>query len=182
MRPVTLLTRRLELNQPNEADLEAVVEYCRDPLSERFLTIPWPYEPAHAEAFVTEHVPSGWDTGAEFTWALRRDGELLGMIGIRMPSRMIGYWLGRPHRGNGYMTEAVSRVADWVFSIGTDAVLWEAVIGNWASASVARRAGFSFTGEGTAVVPSRDGSLGTVWQGRLDATDSRDPKPGWPRA
>jgi hypothetical protein len=54
------------------------------------------------------------------------------------------------------------------------------VLGNEASVSVARKVGFSYTGEGPANVPARDGSRPPAWHGVIRSTDSRTPKPGWP--
>ena len=52
MRPVTLRTARLTLDEPRLADAELVTEYCQDPLFERYLTTPWPYTRADADAFL----------------------------------------------------------------------------------------------------------------------------------
>jgi len=180
MIPVILRTQRLVLDQPTAVDRHLVAEYCRDPLFEGFMTTPWPYELTHATAFVNDMVPMGWRTDTEYTWAIRVDGELGGMISFREELRMIGYWLGAPHRGHGYMTEAASAVVDWVFSIGRPTVLWECVAGNLASASVARKVGFRYTGTRPAAVIARDGSETLAWHGELGAGDDRSPRPGWP--
>ena len=75
MRSVTLRSARLVLDQPGERDVDTIARYCTDPLFERYLTTPWPYERRHAEGFVREFVPSGWESGDECTWALRRTEE-----------------------------------------------------------------------------------------------------------
>jgi RimJ/RimL family protein N-acetyltransferase len=174
---------RLLLDQPTEADIDAITGYCQDPVFERFLTLPWPYERKDAEFFVNEYVPHGWETGTEVTWALRRDEVLLGVVGVRASRSMVGFWLGAPHRGRGYMPLAVSAVADWVFASGwLHDIRWEAVVGNTASLAVARKAGFRYTGIEPANVVGRDGSRPDSWQAVLHAEDDRAPKPGWPDA
>ncbi len=192
MQPVTLHANgvaggpgsgALLLDQPTRGDIDAITLSCQDPIVEDFLTIPWPYARADAEFFVNEFVPNGWETGDEATWALRSDGEFLGVIGLRANTGMIGFWLGAPHRGRGFMPRAVSAVSDWAFETqfaGLSAIRWEAVVGNVASLAVARKTGFRFTGVAASVVAGRDGSHGPAWQAVLHATDDRAPKPGWP--
>src|SRR5690606_12282165 len=53
MDPFELRAGPLTLDRPGEGDIDRIAEYCQDPLFERFLTIPWPYERQHAEHFVT---------------------------------------------------------------------------------------------------------------------------------
>jgi RimJ/RimL family protein N-acetyltransferase len=183
VRPFTLGAGELLLDQPTEADVDAIAGYCQDPVFERFLTLPWPYERKDAEFFVNEYVPHGWETGTEVTWALRRDEVLLGVVGVRASRSMVGFWLGAPHRGRGYMPLAVSAVADWAFANRwLDRIRWEAVVGNAASLAVARKAGFRYTGIEPANVVGRDGSRPDSWQAVLHAEDDRAPKPGWPDA
>jgi RimJ/RimL family protein N-acetyltransferase len=174
--PFALGTARLTLDQPRESDMDDITRYCQDPLFARFMTVPVPYRREDAEYFVREHVPDGWMTDTEYTWAIRTAGSpgLLGMIGLRTERPDLGYWLGEPHRGRGYMTEAVRAVADWALQSGWDHVEWECVAGNTASASVARRAGFAYTGEGPSVITFRDGSHPHSWHGILP------PQPGTP--
>lgn len=181
--PVVLASGNLLLDQPTTADIALVTQYCQDPLFEHYLTLPWPYQRSDAEFFVTEFVPAGWSSGTEATWALRAEGRFLGVIGLRRPTGMIGFWLGAEHRGHGWMPRAVTAVVDWASTHGyVDPVRWECVVGNLASMSVARTTGFTFTGTGPATVTSRDGSHPESWHGELHSTDSREPKPGWPIA
>ncbi len=177
---VELTTARLRLDQPTADDRELIVEYCRDPIFERFMLTPWPYEPAHVDGFVRDHVPNAWRADTEYTWALRDGGALLGMVSYREASRMIGFWLGAPHRGKGYMPEAVSAVADWLFAQGRERIEWEAVVGNLASAAVARKVGFTFAGTGPSVLGSREGGTAACWHGSLHRDDDRRQKDGWP--
>lgn len=176
MKPAVLTTSRLVLDQPGTNDRDLIVEYCRDPLFEVFLTTPWPYEPKHAEQFVTSYVPDGWTSDREYTWALRTDGVFAGVIGYREATRDIGYWIGGPHRGRGLMTEASTAVIDWLFSLGRRTILWECVPGNQASAAVARKTGFTYSGTGPSALADNQLS----WHASLAATDTRNEKPGWP--
>jgi RimJ/RimL family protein N-acetyltransferase len=182
MEPVTLTTARLVLDQPTLADVDVVTQYCQDPLFERYMVTPWPYRRSDAETFIGTLVPGWWESGSEFTWALRLDGELIGCVGYRTVGKDIGYWLGEPHRGNGYVPEAVGAVLDWIFDGGGDTVLWECKPGNMSSLAVARKTGFTFTGEGPALFTDRDGGHPIAWRARIDAGDPRVPTGGWPAA
>jgi RimJ/RimL family protein N-acetyltransferase len=180
MKPVTLRTARLVLDRPTADDIDRVTEFCQDPVFETYMVTPWPYQRSDAQVFVTELVPRWWDEGSEYTWAIRFEGELIGMIGFRTQRLDIGFWLGAPYRGNGYMPEATNGVLDWLFTQGFETVLWECFPGNTASVSVARKTGFTFTGVAPSIVMRRDGTHSPAWHGTISPSDSRDPKPGWP--
>ncbi len=177
MVPFELRSARLVLDQPGEADVDAIAAYCQDPLFERFLTTPWPYTRDHAVSFVTGYVAGGWRDDREYTWAVRVDGALTGMIGLRHEDDgrvNLGYWMGAPHRGRGYLGEAMDAVLDWGFARGMRSIRWEAVVGNVASASSARSRGFRYDG----IAPGEDGA--PSWHAHLTAADDRTPQPGWP--
>ena len=167
MRSISITTERLVLDQPVSSDRNRIAEYCRDPAFESYMTLPWPYEPKHADFFIDQVAPNGWARKTEFNWAIREGVgmPILGAIGYRLRNNDLGYWLGAPHRGNGYMTEALVGVTDWLFSIGTKQVLWECIVGNTPSANVAQRAGFEYTGERPSDVKFRDGSHPPAWHG-----------------
>lgn len=111
MDPFVLRTQHLVLDQPAARDVDDIATYCADPVFERFMVTPWPYERRHAEYFVEEYAPGGWARGDEWTWAIRErpGGALLGVVGIRLDSGMVGYWLGSPHRGRGIVPRHCAR-------------------------------------------------------------------------
>lgn len=183
MDPVTLDTARMVLDTPLLSDAPLVANYCTDPLFEAFMATPWPYRTSDAAYFLSKVVPDGWVTGYELTWALRAStaGPLMGVIGWRPRLGDIGYWLGAPHRGSGLMTEAVNAVTDWIFATQSVAAIgWECFFGNLASMSVARKAGFTFTGEGPSHIVARDGGHPLSWHGVIGRGDPHSPTPGWP--
>ncbi|MBG6213351.1 MAG: GNAT family N-acetyltransferase [Cryobacterium sp.] len=197
MRAFALASPVVLLNQPAASDTDRILEYCQDPIFERYLTVPWPYDRKHAEGFLDEFVPDGWMTDREYTWAVREPGgsELLGVIGLRLAGESatakasvhrvgsIGFWLGAPHRGRGLIPEAQRLVADWAFSTGTiDVLHWECLLGNVASARAAWKSGFRYAGVSQSVAAYRDGSYPESWQGHLAAGDDRNPQPCWPAA
>ena len=183
VRAPVLHTEQLWLDLPVLSDRYAVAGYCADPLFETLMTLPWPYEQRHADFFLFRVVPGGWLSGEELTWAIRESegGPLLGIIGWRRGMSDIGFWLGAPHRGRGLMTEAVLAITDWLaVELGVTEIAWECVRGNAASAAVARKCGFTFTGERATQLTFRDGSHPPAWHGRFRVGDTREEKPGWP--
>ncbi|MFF2274844.1 GNAT family N-acetyltransferase [Agromyces sp. NPDC058126] len=176
---MVLRTARLVLDLPVEGDVVRVAEYCTDPLFEQFLTTPWPYTETHARGFLTEHVPSAWQTGSELTWAIRTEsgGPLLGVISLRADGREVGFWLGAEHRGSAYTAEALAAVCEWAFAElpRTETVTWRANAGNVASAMVARAGGFRNTTTAATTVPGRDGTDLEGWsaeRGRIPAANA----------
>jgi len=168
MRPVALRTTRLVLDLPTPADAELVTHYCQDPLFERYLTTPWPYSRSDADAFLGTHVPESWASGVELTWAIRRasGAPVLGVISVRETQHELGFWLGAEHRGAGLMSEAATAVTEWTLGggiRGAKTVFWRAVVGNDASARVARAAGFRRIEPDDATVPTRDGGTLPAW-------------------
>lgn len=185
MQPFELRTARLVLNQPGPDDVDAIAEYCADPVFEHFLPTPWPYTRADAVSFTTGFVPRAWSDDSEATWAVRLNtsGALIGMISLRLQRHDIGFWVGAPHRGFGYMPEAASAVADWALDGGilnASEVRWESVVGNIASARVARKAGFRYAGIAPSSDPARDGTSRQSWHATL-APGIRSVHAGWPQ-
>ena len=182
MTPVALFTDRLVLDQPTGLDVDTITDLLQEPVFARYLReLPLPYRRRDAVDFVTRFVPEGWRREREQTWAIRRDGEFIGVIGARLIGlRDVGFWLGAPHRGQGFLGEALGAVLAHRFASGCEIVRWECVAGNLPSARAAHRAGFAFTGERPATRANRDGLRLPSWFGELRASDDRTPKPGWP--
>ncbi|GAA5095359.1 GNAT family N-acetyltransferase [Microbacterium yannicii] len=184
MEPTILRTRRLELSLPVEADVDAIYEACQDAETQRYTTVPSPYERTHAEEFVPR-TDADWESGAHVTWAMREGPVLAGMIGLyRLDGRgagELGYWVSPWSRRRGLLTEAARAVLDWGFAAdgpGLQRIEWRAVVGNVGSARAARTLGFRY--EGTlrqALVGAQGRDDG--WIAGLLATDDRTPQP-WP--
>jgi ribosomal-protein-alanine N-acetyltransferase len=112
--PVVLRTLRV-------ADAPRIAELCGDWEVARMTSlIPHPYLPGMAEAWIAA---SGDDhaTGTACTYAITRadDGLLVGAIGLKAPvdrPDAFGYWVGRPHWGNGYATAAARGVVALAFA------------------------------------------------------------------
>lgn len=77
--------------------------------------------------------------------------ECIGRISIRKTEEEnlwnIGYWLHPDHQGKGYMTEAVSVIVDWGFSVlETQEITAEHASWNEASGKVLLNVGFTHIG------------------------------------
>lgn len=186
MIPVELRSERLVLNAIREDDAARVEEYCGDSEIQRFLPLPSPYTAQDAAGFVGAYARGLAESDDKLLWAIRRaNGELAGAIELRRHDdgvASVGYWLGPPHRRLGIMTEALLLVVRHAFA-ATDRpvhrIAWQALVGNTASAGVARAAGFRFEGTARESVVQRDAHVDCWLAARLD-TDPDGPAPGWP--
>ncbi|GAA1688722.1 GNAT family N-acetyltransferase [Microbacterium sediminicola] len=178
---IVLRTERLELSPPTEADIDALYEACQDDAIQRYTTVPSPYTRADAENFVAL-IPEWWADGSEANWAIRLGGKLVGMIGlhkISLGAAKFGYWIAPEARGIGVSTEAGRAVIDAGFQhFDLQRIEWRAVVGNVASAGVARSLGFRYEGILRLALYSPRGRE-DAWVSGILTTDDRTPQP-WP--
>jgi ribosomal-protein-alanine N-acetyltransferase len=85
-------------------------------------TIPQPYTPASAEAWIRHRSAYAAQHGHEICFAIRSpDGSLAGSVGVddlpagHWDSGELGYWLGRAHRGRGIARTAVQAFISYAF-------------------------------------------------------------------
>src|SRR3954454_7653923 len=115
--PVRLRTERLLLRPPQPKDAARMHCLVSDIAVARTTgTIPHPYPPGAAQAFIRRLLAAGETaTGnrptLELAIARAEDDAFLGMVKITSgPSAApanVAYYVGRPHWGQGYATEAV---------------------------------------------------------------------------
>ncbi len=184
MDSVTLRTPRLELSIPTVDDVDAIHDACQDADTQRYTTVPSPYERRHAEEFVPK-VAADWASGAHVTWAMREGDVLAGMIGLyRLDGNgggELGYWVSPWSRRRGLLVEAARAVLDWGFSpdgLGLTRIEWNAVVGNIGSARAARTLGFRYEGLRRQALVGKD-RRDDGWHAALLATDDREPQ-DWP--
>ncbi|WP_405702604.1 GNAT family N-acetyltransferase [Streptomyces sp. NBC_00069] len=179
MEPTTLTTERLFLRPFAPSDAEEVYAACQDPDIPRWTMVPFPYERDHARGFVGELVPRGWrdDTAYSFAVRLGPGGPLIAAVGVHVhevfgtSAYEIGFWAVKEHRGQGFMTEAVTAVARWAFTeLGAARLEWRAEVGNAASRAVAVKAGFRMEGLLRASLHRTD-SVRDCWVGALLPSD-----------
>ena len=146
-----LHTTRLLLRPWQESDLDALYELSKDPLVGP--DCGWnPHQSREESQQVLTKLLMN-----SYTWAivLKETGEVIGDISL-MPfgtgshtknenEKEIGFWLGRPYWGNGYMPEACLRLMDYAFAENNASCIWIAHHDkNEKSARVQEKCGFRF--------------------------------------
>lgn len=116
-----LSTQRLRLRAPDHpGDARQIGALAADrAIADTTLSIPHPYTDADAVAWMA-HVGRAWRAGREAVWVVTtvRDG-IVGGIGLILDAPQaaaeLGYWIGVPHAGRGYATEAARAVLAFGF-------------------------------------------------------------------
>ncbi len=144
-----LETKRLAMRAPRLGDVKTVAALANDRrIAENTARIPHPYKTSDAEGFITGANRPGGDTVYMITL---RGGPIVGACGIvrQEPTPELGIWLGVPHWGKGYATEALHAVIDYAFTdLGHEALQAGARVTNPASRRVLEKCGFQWTGVG----------------------------------
>ena len=114
-----LETERMRLRPLQEKDAERIQEYCGDlRIAEMTARIPHPY-PEGAAAEWIELLQNRKTNEIVYGLTRRNEDELLGVIGIHPTqdgyAAEIGFWIGVPHWGEGYCTEAAAEVLRFCF-------------------------------------------------------------------
>lgn len=146
--PATIKTERLVLATPT---LEHVPEMARLANNQRIYEVlsrlPNPYGEEDGRFFV-ETIARGPE---EWAYSILRDGSYIGGIGLHLlPDQLpaLGYWLGEPHWGQGYATEAATALVAAARATGlTPALCARALLSNAGSRKVLAKVGFIETGE-----------------------------------
>jgi RimJ/RimL family protein N-acetyltransferase len=155
-------TERLILRSLEKSDLPRVVELIGDwDVTQWLAVVPYPYVLKDAEEFfVRMNIVEQKGAPEYFLMQRKSDNAQVGAVGLH-PSREhpepgkleIGYWLGKPYWGQGYMTEAVKAIIDIAFR-RSDTMILTSVTDpqNEASQNVLRKVGLRYLG----VSPRRD--------------------------
>lgn len=147
-----LRSARLSLRAPEPADLDRLASLANDAEIARMLErMPHPYSRADGEAWLAG---IGGDP-AKLEFAIDDGSGLVGVLSLRGldETPVIGYWLGRPYWGRGYMSEAVGTALAWMFGAwifgAREAVAVEARVmtENSGSRNVLAKLGFRDIGE-----------------------------------
>jgi 8-oxo-dGTP diphosphatase len=155
---VELATDRLILRPLARGDIDSIVEHVNDWDVARFTSsIPYPYDRKMAEDFVAAHEAEMSETNRVFVITRKSDAQLVGCIGL-MPHHdsagkeigvEFGYWLGKAFWRQGFGTEAVGRLARFIFETTEVPEIWASVVPiNDASAKVLDKNGFVVVGAG----------------------------------
>ena len=113
--------------------------------------LPYPYTENDAEDFIRAMLLADKDT--TFAFAISLDDKAIGSIGvfrqdnIHRKTAEMGYYIGEPYWGNGYMTNAIKLACEYVFE-KTDIIriYAEPFAHNIASCRALEKAGFQYEG------------------------------------
>ncbi|MFT3685422.1 MAG: diaminopimelate epimerase [Phycisphaerales bacterium] len=150
-----LTTERLILRPMTPADAKAVATLAGDKrISDMTLTVPHPYKPEQAVAWISTHRLSH-SASINTVWAMtdKTTGELVGTMGLvynRHNGAEVGYWTGVPFWGKGYATESLAAVLAYAFEQRTpplQRVDAHHFFGNDASGKVMQNAGMVSEGQ-----------------------------------
>mgnify|MGYP000005812816 CR=1 FL=1 len=113
--------------------------------------VAYPYGQEQAEQWITTH-DKARASGAGFPYAIDKDDELVGCIGLDRDSKDdtydIGYWVGEPYWNNGIATEAGRAIVAHAFRAHPVGYLTAGHMAeNHASGSVLTKLGFRYTAE-----------------------------------
>ncbi len=151
--PTIRVNEEIALTPFDWDDQSALVEHFNstDWYSRQMPLIPHPYTAEHARSWITKCMLQSLDGDQTRNWAIRRQRELIGGIGIGgiepNGSPEIGYWLAQSHWGRGIMTGVVRTLSQFAFREYPIEKLHARVFHtNPASARVLEKAGFTLEG------------------------------------
>lgn len=146
--PPVLASKRLKLRMPTMDDAGQIVPLANNlNVAKQLRTMPHPYGPADAEGYV--RMAQSPDGSAICRLITDHAGTVLGAIGAHRQSHgqyELGYWLGEPYWGQGYMVEAAQTFIEALTRAGIILLHAGHAEDNLASARVLIRCGFLYTG------------------------------------
>jgi RimJ/RimL family protein N-acetyltransferase len=156
---------RLVLRPPRKSDAGLLALYAGDRrVAEGTRSIPHPYPPGAAEAFVARAMAS---TGAEHSWVMDGSGaglsEVLGVITLTElegAQSEIGYWVAPAFWNAGFASEAV-RALVAANPLGSRTIFAEVFQDNPGSARVLTNCGFEYIGDAESFSVARNARVQT---------------------
>lgn len=179
LRSETVVLRALTMN-----DAPQLVENCLDLEAVRWTTVPLNYTLDHADFFINNFTPQGWQSGETLTFAVAdpRTDRLLGTVDLQCKSpgsAAIGINFGSYARGTGASLAALRLLLDYAFNqLNLSYVHWNVLVPNWGSRKLAWKLGFSFDGHIRGDYNDR-GTPADRWVLSLSASDPQSPQQPW---
>jgi RimJ/RimL family protein N-acetyltransferase len=137
------------MRPPHAQDVTDLVKLAND--RQLAATMPHPYGEAEASAFI-----ENWSqprAGAGYGLTLADKGTFIGCASLLQGRQglTLGYWIGRPHQGQGFATEAAHALVDLAFrATEIDRLYASCRVVNTASRRVIQKCGFHYAGPGLA--------------------------------
>ncbi len=146
-----MVTERLVLRPPHDEDVPDLAKLAASRrVAEMLARMPHPYGEEEARSFVqtSRNRRAG---GCVYAVTIADTGAFVGCAGLNGTERglELGYWIGEPHWGKGYATEAAHALVDLAFRATEIPVLHVACrVINSASRRVIHKCGFQYAGQG----------------------------------
>lgn len=141
-------TARLVLRRPRLRDAPRIASLLNDyEVTKNLARVPYPYTMQMAFDWLVRQKREWSPASITFAIYEKREG-LIGFCGTHREDQIpeIGYWLGRPYWGKGYMSEAVRAVIEWYFaSSNLDTLVSGVFHFNAASLAIQKKFGFTQT-------------------------------------
>lgn len=141
-------TPRLVLRRPRLRDAPRIATLLNDyEVTKNLARVPYPYTMQMAFDWLIRQKREWSPQSVTFAICEKQDG-LIGFCGTHREGHLpeIGYWLGQPYWGKGYMTEAARAVIDWYFRTSSADMLISGVFHfNAASLAIQKKLGFTQT-------------------------------------
>lgn len=155
MKIPTLETKRLILRPVSIDDAPAIQKYFNNwnIIKNLSTAAPWPYPDNGAETFLCDIALPAMKKGEACVWGIlsKEEGatEVIGIVDYRKTATPDGgnrgFWLAEPFWGQGYMTEAVEAVQDYLFfDLEIDHIIVTNVKSNPASRRIKEKTGARF--------------------------------------
>ncbi len=145
--PEILETDRLLLRPWRESDAAACCRWASDPRVGRMCG----WKPHESEEESLEVIRSILSTPLTYAVTVKGSDEAIGSIDLHPTTRpetmghlALGYWLGAPHWGNGYIPEAGRALLDTAFSLGAREIWVSHFADNHQSRRVIHKLGFTY--------------------------------------
>ena len=147
-----LTTERLIMGAPKMEDAAQLAALADNIKVAAMMTgMPYPYSKGDAETFI-RRMAEPERAGCTYVLTLSQTGAVLGCAGLsfdRDKKLQLGFWLGEPHWGRGYATEAAHALVDLAFNtLELERLHTRCRVSNSPSRRVIEKCGFQFTGIG----------------------------------
>lgn len=157
-----IVTERLVLRRPRLRDAPRIASLLNNfEVTKNLARVPHPYTINMAVDWLIRQKREWTPDSVTFAVCDKRNG-LMGFCGMHREGRdaEIGYWLGQPYWGQGYMTEAAAATIDWYFRVsGSDRMVSGVFYFNAASLAVQKKLGFVRTGIGKRICLAQNAEI-----------------------
>ena len=147
---------KVELVKYSEKHIPSLLELLNNEnVSDWLMNVPHPYTEKDAKEWI--EITREMEDGKDYGYAIELDGVHIGGIGMNVKERAlpglddhkaeIGYWLGEPYWGKGYMSDAMKQLMKLAFEdLGLVRLYAHTHEGNTASEKLLLRHGFEHEG------------------------------------